>query len=150
MKTLEAFRPDIIDYISEEYIPDSLNNVGNFSSIYENIKRIDKLPITNIDIKFSSNQWDFKPMITDEYQKSQSRVFNFNNTPEQYRDLVKMYLYNTVTTGNIKFSVLYGYFTELNLFLNYLVKQYIYSLEYINSHNIKSFLNMNKIVVFQI
>lgn len=129
-----------IDYISEEFIPNSIENIGNFNDIYVKIKEIDKLPITNIDIKFSSNTWDFTPIIASSYHKKLINAFNFDDVHEKYRDLCKIYVYYSVTQNKIKIHTLYTYCKNIFAFVNYFAENYIYSLESLDTYNIKKYL----------
>lgn len=141
MKNSEAFIIDSFEYISQEYIPDSIDNVGNFKEICERIKRIDYLPIKNLNIQFSSDSWDFSPTIRNEYQATRQLKFNFKTAHHKYKDILKFYIYDTVTRGKIKIQTATGYLKLLRVFSRYLGRNYIYSLEFITLDTIKGFTN---------
>lgn len=139
MKNTEAFITDDFEYISEEYIPDSKDYIGNFPEICERIKRLDYLPIKNLNIQFSSDTWDFAPMITNEYQATKQLKLNFKTTHYQYKDVMKFYVYDTVTRGKIKIQTVYGYLKLLRPFSRHLGRNYIYSLDFVTLDTIKDF-----------
>jgi integrase len=144
LKNSEAFITDTVEYISEEFVPDSIENIGNFKDICERIKEIDVLPIKNLNIQFSSDLWDFPSMIRDEYQSRKQLRFNFSNVHHKYKDLIKFYIYDTVTRGKMRIQTATGYLKHIRIFVNYLGDNYIFSLEIIDISVIKNFLKYLK------
>lgn len=141
----EAVTIDNIKYISDEYIPTSTNNIGNFLDICKKIKDIDKLPIKDLNVQFSSDIWDLSPLITDKYQSTLTDNFIFSNIPVCFKDTIKFFIYYQVTRNKRKkLQTLHGDLIELRPFLRFLSDEYISSFDNIDSKIIFKYLNKNK------
>ena len=82
-------------------------NVENFRSglvprnhVLELFKRIDKLPFSNLDIRFSDDTWDFSAALTLPIE-NHKYIFKFNKE-SSYCDVLKMYVLNEVLRKSTK------------------------------------------------
>lgn len=139
MKALETLTESSFGLISEKFIPNTQDNIGNFAEICNEIKRIDLLPFNKVTIPFSSDTWDFAPMITDEYQATRYTKFNFKDAHSQYKEILKFYIYDRITVKKVKIQTLVDYNKRLRVFSRYLGDNYIYSLEFVTLDTIKNF-----------
>lgn len=141
MKELEILTESSFGLIPEKYVPNTQDNIGNFAEICNEIKRIDYLPFENVKIQFSSDTWEFAPMITDEYQLTRYHKFIFKSAHSQYKEILKFYIYDRITVGKVKIQTLVDYNKRLRRFSRHLGDNYIYSLEFVTLDTIKNFTN---------
>ncbi len=102
-----ALKVDFFDSIGIQLIPE----VETFRSgmmpknqILETFKRIDKLPFSNLDIRFSDEIWDFS-QTTDLPVSRKKLVFSFDNA-SAYSEQVKMYVLDGILKKDTKIRVL--------------------------------------------
>lgn len=102
-----ALKIDYFDSIGIKLIPE----VETFRSglmpknqILETFKRIDKLPFSNLDIRFSDDIWDFS--VTTDLPVSKTKlVFNFD-PDSSYCEPLKLYVLDSILKKNIKIRAL--------------------------------------------
>ena len=97
-----ALKVDFFDSIGIQLIPE----VETFRSgmmpknqILETFKRIDKLPFSNLDIRFSDEIWDFS-QTTDLPVSRNKLVLSFDNA-SAYSEQVKMYVLDGILKNDI-------------------------------------------------
>ena len=107
VKGNNALKIDYFDSIGIQLIPE----VETFRSglmpknqILETFKRIDKLPFSNLDIRFSDNIWDFSAT-TDLPVSKTKLVFNFD-PDSSYCEPLKLYVLDSILKKNIKIRAL--------------------------------------------
>ena len=113
-----AIKIDFFDSIGIQLIPE----VESFRSglmpknqILETFKRIDKLPFSNLDIRFSDEIWDFS-QTTDLPVSRNKLVFSFNNA-SAYCEQVKMYVLDGILKKDTKIRVLQNKAVNIMRFL---------------------------------
>lgn len=113
-----ALKIDYFDSIGIQLIPE----VETFRSglmpknqILEIFKRIDKLPFSNLDIRFSDDTWDFSAT-TDLPVSRNKLIFGFDSE-SAYCEPVKMYVLDKILKKNVKIRVLQGRSTFILRFL---------------------------------
>lgn len=78
------------------------------NKVLETFKRVDKLPFSGLDIKFSDNTWDFSSATTLPIA-SNLLIYNFDEN-SKYVDILKMYVLNEIIKKKSKIRTLYGKF----------------------------------------
>lgn len=113
-----ALKVDFFDSIGIQLIPE----VETFRSgmmpknqILETFKRIDKLPFSNLDIRFSDEIWDFS-QTTDLPVSRNKLVFSFDNA-SAYSEQVKMYVLDGILKKDTKIRVLQNKTVNIMRFL---------------------------------
>ena len=102
-----ALKLDFFDSIGIQLIPEvETFRLGMMpkNQILETFKRIDKLPFSNLDIRFSDEVWDFS-QTTDLPVPRNKLVFSFNNA-SAYCEQVKMYVLDSILKKDTKIRVL--------------------------------------------
>lgn len=102
-----ASRIDFFDSIGIHLIPE----VESFRSgmmpknqILETFKRIDKLPFSNLDIRFSDDTWDFSA--TTDLPVSKTKLVFYFDSSSAYCEPLKMYVLDGILKKNVKIRVL--------------------------------------------
>ena len=113
-----ALKIDYFDSIGIQIIPE----VESFRSglmpknqVLETFKRIDKLPFSNLDIRFSDDTWDFSAA-TDLPVSKTKLVFCFNSD-SAYCEALKLYVLDAILKKNVKIRVLQGKVITIMRFL---------------------------------
>ncbi|WP_026495391.1 hypothetical protein [Butyrivibrio sp. WCD3002] len=98
---------DFFDSIGIQLIPE----VESFRSglmpknqILETFKRIDKLPFSNLDIRFSDDTWDFSA--TTDLPVSKTKLVFYFDSSSAYCEPLKMYVLDGILKKNVKIRVL--------------------------------------------
>jgi len=131
-----------IEYIDEKFIPTNFDKSSAFFDIFEEIKRIDKLPFQKADVKYSDNTWDLKDLTSDESQKMEERLsLSFNNIPEPFLDAAKAFAYWELTYNRtMKISTLARFIGILRKYFNYLDAQYLKTVSIIDIGTVKKYI----------
>lgn len=102
-----ALKVDFFDSIGIQLIPE----VETFRSgmmpknqILETFKRIDKLPFSNLDIRFSDDTWDFSA--TTDLPVSKTKLVFYFDSSSAYCEPLKMYVLDGILKKNVKIRVL--------------------------------------------
>lgn len=102
-----ALKIDFFDSIGIQLIPE----VESFRSgmmpknqILETFKRIDKLPFSNLDIRFSDDTWDFSA--TTDLPISKTKLVFYFDSSSAYCEPLKMYVLDGILKKNVKIRVL--------------------------------------------
>lgn len=102
-----ALKIDFFDSIGIQLIPE----VESFRSgimpknqILETFKRIDKLPFSNLDIRFSDDTWDFSA--TTDLPVSKTKLVFYFDSSSAYCEPLKMYVLDGIMKKNVKIRVL--------------------------------------------
>lgn len=102
-----ALKIDFFDSIGIQLIPE----VESFRSgmmpknqILETFKRIDKLPFSNLDIRFSDDTWDFSA--TTDLPVSKTKLVFYFDSSSAYCEPLKMYVLDGILKKNVKIRVL--------------------------------------------
>ena len=107
------------------------------------IKSTDKLPLNKGNIKFSDNTWDFSSYTTLNIPKSKLK-FNFSNVPNDFEEVLKLYVLIKILSNTIKFQTLNKMFINLRIFFNYLYFKNIFDVESVMASDIKNFFESKK------
>lgn len=109
---------DFFDSIGIQLIPE----VESFRSgmmpknqILETFKRIDKLPFSNLDIRFSDDVWDFSS--TTNLPVSKTKLVFYFDSSSVYCELLKLYVLDAIIKKNVKIRVLHDRITIVMRFL---------------------------------
>ena len=93
------------------------------NQILETFKRIDKLPFSNLNIKFSDNKWDFSQITSLPVPRSKL-VFSFD-PDSAYCEILKMYVLDSILKKNVKIRVLQNkYITTLRFLKSFEAEGY--------------------------
>lgn len=102
-----ALKIDFFDSIGIQLIPE----VESFRSgilpknqILETFKRIDKLPFSNLDIRFSDDTWDFSA--TTDLPVSKTKLMFYFDSSSAYCEPLKMYVLDGILKKSVKIRVL--------------------------------------------
>ena len=102
-----ALKIDYFDSIGIQLIPE----VESFRSglmpknqILETFKRIDKLPFSNLDIRFSDDIWDFSA--TTDLPVSRTKLVFYFDSNSAYCEPLKLYVLDGILKKNVKIRVL--------------------------------------------
>lgn len=102
-----ALKIDFFDSIGIQLIPE----VESFRSgmlpknqILETFKRIDKLPFSNLDIRFSDDTWDFSA--TTDLPVSKTKLVFYFDSSSAYCEPLKMYVLDGILKKSVKIRVL--------------------------------------------
>lgn len=113
-----ALKIDFFDSIGIQLIPE----VESFRSglmpknqILETFKRIDKLPFSNLDIRFSDDTWDFSA--TTDLPVSKTRLVFYFDSSSAYCDPLKMYVLDGILKKNVKIRALHNKVISVMRFL---------------------------------
>lgn len=103
------------------YKNEEVNNLLNYriprNRVLETFKRVDKLPFSNLNIRFSDNLWDFYSLC-DLPISSHLYRFNFNSN-SSFSEYLKFYVLNYIFKKTLKLRTLNRKFANINNFLNY-------------------------------
>lgn len=117
------------------------------NKLLASLKRLDKLPFINADIKFSDETWDFSH-VTDLPISPGTLKFDFAKTPDKYKDLLKFMTLILIFNRNHKIQTIKDIFGYANRFCMYLEKQGITSLSEITLTTVrKYFLQLGEVSV---
>ncbi len=104
-----ALKIDYFDSIGIQIIPE----VESFRSglmpknqVLETFKRIDKLPFSNLDIRFSDDTWDFSA--TTDLPVSKTKLVFYFNSDSAYCEPLKLYVLDAILKKNVKIRVLHN------------------------------------------
>lgn len=109
---------DFFDTIGIELLPEVERYRSGMmpkNQVLETFKRIDKLPFSNLEIRFSDDTWDFSST-TDLPISKNKLVFSFDPT-SAYCEFLKMYTLNEIIKKNTKVRVLNEKVTIVTRFL---------------------------------
>ena len=102
-----ALKIDFFDSIGIEVIPEVESYRSGLmpkNQVLITFKRIDRLPFSNLDIRFSDDIWDFS-MATNLPVSKNKLIFSFDSDSE-YCEIEKLYVLNEVIKKNTKIRVL--------------------------------------------
>ena len=109
VKGNNALKIDYFDSIGIQIIPE----VESFRSglmpknqVLETFKRIDKLPFSNLDIRFSDDTWDFSA--TTDLPVSKNKLVFYFNSDSAYCEPLKLYVLDAILKKNVKIRVLHN------------------------------------------
>ena len=109
---------DFFDSIGIKLIPE----VESFRSgmmpknqILESFKRIDKLPFSNLDIRFSDDTWDFSAAT--DLPVSRTRLVFYFDSSSAYCEPLKMYVLDSILKKNVKIRALHNKVISVMRFL---------------------------------
>lgn len=113
-----ALKIDFFDSIGIQLIPE----VESFRSgmmpknqILETFKRIDKLPFSNLDIRFSDDTWDFSA--TTDLPVSKTKLVFYFDSSSAYCEPLKMYVLDGILKKSVKIRVLHNKVISVMRFL---------------------------------
>lgn len=113
-----SLKIDFFDSIGIQLIPE----VESFRSgimpknqILETFKRIDKLPFSNLDIRFSDDTWDFSQ--TTSLPVSKTKLVFYFDSSSAYCAPLKMYVLDGILKKNVKIRVLHSKVNSVMRFL---------------------------------
>lgn len=115
-----ALKIDFFESIGIELIPEvETYRSGSMpkNQVLNTFKRIDKLPFSNLDIKFSDNTWDFS-LATNLPISKNKLVFNFDKD-SVFCEEEKLYVLNEIIKKTSKIRVLNDKFGIIDRFLKY-------------------------------
>lgn len=130
-----------LKYTDEKFNPNTSDNLGHFRELCDNLKTLDYLPFADLDIPFSSDEWDFTPMVTNEYQQTRLLNLKFVNAHYKYKDILKFYTYYCATRDKIKIQTLRRKVLDVSAFTRYLGDKYIFSLDFVTLDIFKDYIN---------
>jgi integrase len=132
-------RNDIQWRFSEEFTEEAFNGLTT-NKVFEAIKRIDKLPIFNGDINFSSDLWDLSEYILRRVPKRKS-CYKFEEVHYMFKEQIKFFTLMLLWNSNSKIQRIYNDIAKLKKFLEYLTSEHIYSIEYLSVASVKKFIS---------
>ena len=113
-----ALKIDFFDSIGIKLIPE----VESFRSgmmpknqILESFKRIDKLPFSNLDIRFSDDTWNFSAAT--DLPVSRTRLVFYFDSSSAYCEPLKMYVLDSILKKNVKIRALHNKVISVMRFL---------------------------------
>ena len=113
-----ALKIDFFDSIGIKLIPE----VESFrygmmpkNQILKSFKRIDKLPFSNLDIRFSDDTWDFSA--TTDLPVSKTKLVFYFDSSSAYCEPLKMYVLDSILKKNVKIRVLHNKVISIMRFL---------------------------------
>ena len=136
---------DIKWNFTPEYSDEVLKGM-NLKSTFKLIKRLDYLPLDSCKIRFSSNEWAFRPIVLNRSFKRKC-ILNFDTISQLYKEEIKFFILYLIWSEKNKLQSINKKLGQLKKFTNYLESIYISSLdivtletiEYFFEHNIKNF-----------
>lgn len=129
----------INDYIDKKYI----YGYSNAKKLIDMIRLYDKLPLSRVEIKFSSDIWDLRERAIN--RGSNHRYsFKFSDCPSEYKDIIKLYVLLKILEDNNKITSINRKFKTIKRFLNYLVDRYIFKIEYMTYEDLKEFIELRE------
>lgn len=102
-----ALKIDFFDSIGIQIIPEVeafRSGMMPKNQILETFKRIDKLPFSNLDIRFSDDTWDFSA--TTDLPISKTKLVFYFDSSSAYCEPLKMYVLDGILKKNVKIRVL--------------------------------------------
>lgn len=139
--TSNAIQIDYFDNIEIKLTSEVKNfHAGTISKnqILETFKRIDTLPFSNINIKFSDDIWDFR-YTTNLPISNHALVFKFNNK-SNYCEILKMYVLNEIIKKATKIRVLNNKFRVISKYLTFFENEGYTTFDKIPKSSYKKFL----------
>lgn len=127
-----------IQWLFTDEFDDSVLQGVSTNRIFEYVKKIDKLPIEsgNGEIYFSSDTWDFNSVTLKSVPKRKSE-FKFIKVSNTFKEQLKFFTLSKIWEDIKKIQSIYKSVGEIKDFLNYLVLNDIYSLEYVSLLSVK-------------
>ena len=113
-----ALKIDYFDSIGIQLIPEVETYRSGLmpkNQILEIFKRIDKLPFSNLDIRFSDDTWDFSA--TTDLPISRHKLVFWFDSESAYCEPVKMYVLDSILKKNTKIRVLQSKTSSILRFL---------------------------------
>lgn len=127
-----------IEYTDDKFLPINIDNTEEFLEICKDIKELDLLPIKKVAIRFSSDTWDFTPLLT---EKQDRTIFFFSDVPYSFKDTLKFYVYHKITRDRkLRIRTINTQFKSIRLFVRFLDNRHITSLEFIDSEIISDYI----------
>ncbi|MCM3359531.1 tyrosine-type recombinase/integrase [Psychrobacillus sp. MER TA 171] len=123
----------------DEYDESVLQGVTT-NKIFEYVKRIDKLPIVSGDIYFSNDVWDFNSVTLKRVPKRKS-TYDFTKVDVAYKEPIKFFTLVKLWEDKDKIQTIYSSLGNIKDFLDYLISNYIYSLEYVSFQTITKYFD---------
>lgn len=136
--TLKEFHN--IQWLFPDEYDDSVLQGVTTNRIFDHIKRIDKLPIVSGDIYFSSDVWDFSSVTLKRVPKRKS-TFNFSSVDDAFKEPIKFFTLVKVWEDKDKIQTIYSLFGTIKDFLDYLISNDIYSIEFVSIQTIKKYFD---------
>lgn len=100
--------------------------------LLEEFRRIDQLPFNNVDIKFSSDIWDFSS-ISDLPGRKSKLKFDFSDL-STFRDIAKMYVLNDILKQATKISTLKSKSLIIKRILKFIETEGYVDIKYVPKH----------------
>lgn len=129
----------IENYVDKKYT----YGYSNAKKIIDIIKLYDTLPISKVEIKFSWDIWDFRELAVNRGSKSSYR-FTFSNCSYEYRDTLKLYVLFKILEDNNKITSINRKYETIRKFINYLINNNIYKMEYMTYEDLKKFIELRE------
>ena len=124
---------------TDEYTPGVLTGIST-NKIFENIKKLDKIPLRKVDIAFSNDTWDLHSAVLKRVPQRKS-IYKFEQIPADFKDEAKFFILLLLWQGNNKIQCIYKKLGEIKSFFLYLAKNNISSVNYVGLETVKSFFN---------
>lgn len=140
----------LIHLESDTYNTQIARESSSFVDVFNAIKKMDKLPLNAFDIRFSDNIWDFSSIRNKNISISKENIFimNFNTIPDEFKDIVKFYVYDCICDVKTTFSRTSYHLNQLKEFISYLVDSCIPSFDVLSEEIISGYVEALKSAKF--
>lgn len=108
-------------------------------TFYDEVKRLNKLPFSNLNIKYSEDKWDFSKAVS--AQSKFRGVFYFSDFPEEYKDDAKSYVLSLILNKKNKFETINNKLIYIKRFMIYLINKQCYQFELISPEIISEYFS---------
>lgn len=128
---------------SQEYNTHIYNPSNTLSDIFNKIKEMDRLPFTDLEIYFSSDTWDFSPLIDSNVNASNrgEYILNFTEIPDDFKDVIKFFMYDIATSGYKSIKTCNGNLAHLRQFCSFLYGNLIISFSTLSTEIIDDYVS---------
>lgn len=104
------------------------------------LKKLDKLPFSKADIRFSDDSWDFAPYTKLNVSKNKMK-FKFFSLNETYRDEIKTYALIRVLSNLVKIQSISKSLYTINKFFCYIESRGVFSVKDLPVSYVKDYFN---------
>lgn len=136
---------EFVEYTDEKFIPQEINDAGEFLRICGDIKTLDKIPLKKLDVTFSEDYWDLSPLTKHDIEAKQTPTFVFAHV-SIFKEELKFYIYWMITRKKkkTKMNTIHTGFSYIRQFLRYLESKHIVSLDIIDFGIISDYIKYLK------
>ena len=136
VKILPANHLDYMDKNNKDLYTEIKRHVNE--DITSKFKEIRYIPLSGGTLDYQEDRWDFSKYTV---VSNSHAALSFKEVSPVFKDVIKDYVLINILSGDTKISSIYNEFVKLRVFVNYLAKTGLYSVEGIDDSDIEKFFS---------